>query len=738
MQKIYTFCYLFLSLVLVSYSLQAQDLIVKNSKPIVYPVDLSISIDTEKITHQVLAKDMDGDQLKYELVAPKESSDYTGLSINSETGLISLTLNTQSLNDVIIGYVVTDGKIYSNMAELKITKKNNQSKKRLGLKHIDAVLYNSFKKNQNSNYRAILPSKVDLSSAFPSPGNQLNQGSCTAWAVGYAAKSYEEKVEMGWAYQANTLFSPAWIYNQINGGVDEGSYIHEALGLIVNKGAATLATMPYNSNDYWSRPSLLAIKEAAKYKATSWVRLSSKDDIKDKLAKALPVIIGIDIYDSFYALRGSNAVYTPSGNYDGGHAVTVVGYDDNQFGGAYKVINSWGTTWGAQGYFWLPYSVAQTDYGRGYPLLSEAYTLYDAKNIDIPINNNLPNLSITSWSASYSNTNGKLSWTIANTGQAIAPQGWNLNLIISKDKVIDSSDTIVVSETINCCTINPGESLSRSSAANNQLAFSFPKTLTTGYYYMAVQVDSPSKVIETNESDNTSFATNLIYINSGSLPNLRSVKWQTSFINSSSVYANLGKGIVNYQIINDSSRSIDTTFWVGLFLVNNSGQTYLVYANYFNNIPALYTITRSISSSVLPYTYDFNLNSGKDVFGNLIPNDAYKFRFVVDYPGWISESVENDNSSDSLNFYTIPLVNSSLTKKLKADLFLEQTNGGLEVFSNEDADIILKNSNQGDNKKEVIIKSSNIQLITEPKIAVGDDLIITPLNADNLMPKLAE
>jgi len=38
-----------------------------------------------------------------------------------------------------------------------------------------------------------------------------------------------------------------------------------------------------------------------------------------------------------------------------GHAVTIVGYDDNIHGGAFRVVNSWGNEWGDEGYFWLKY-----------------------------------------------------------------------------------------------------------------------------------------------------------------------------------------------------------------------------------------------------------------------------------------------------------------------------------------------------------------------------------------------
>ena len=39
-------------------------------------------------------------------------------------------------------------------------------------------------------FRSFLPEVVDLSSYFPVPGDQGQQGSCTAWATGYAARAY--------------------------------------------------------------------------------------------------------------------------------------------------------------------------------------------------------------------------------------------------------------------------------------------------------------------------------------------------------------------------------------------------------------------------------------------------------------------------------------------------------------------------------------------------------------------
>jgi C1A family cysteine protease len=43
----------------------------------------------------------------------------------------------------------------------------------------------------------------------------------------------------------------------------------------------------------------------------------------------------------------------PTENVLGGHAVLAVGYDDSK--SAVLVRNSWGSGWGLNGYFWLPY-----------------------------------------------------------------------------------------------------------------------------------------------------------------------------------------------------------------------------------------------------------------------------------------------------------------------------------------------------------------------------------------------
>lgn len=92
--------------------------------------------------------------------------------------------------------------------------------------------------------KSLACTSVDLTSQFPLPGDQGVQGSCVAWSVGYAAKSYWEHKEIGWSIVTNNhLFSPQYIYSQThanNTSGGGGSVFSAALNLAVNQGVATL------------------------------------------------------------------------------------------------------------------------------------------------------------------------------------------------------------------------------------------------------------------------------------------------------------------------------------------------------------------------------------------------------------------------------------------------------------------------------------------------------------------
>ncbi|NQY12830.1 MAG: C1 family peptidase [Henriciella sp.] len=251
-----------------------------------------------------------------------------------------------------------------------------------GLSFVDEDRYRGIPLASNPYGAAELPARIDLSSNMPRPGNQGNQNSCVGWAVAYALKSYQEQVEEGWSLNSNgqpnqsRIFSPSFIYNQINNGADAGSHFVDAFNVLSSQGAAPLSAMPY-SNPLAPIPD--TARAAAKpYRIDTWRRVNTQDtrELKAQLNANYPVIIGAIVDDGFIGM-GRDAIWDGQiGNQQSGHAMVVVGYDDDK--SAFKIINSWGRSWGTDGYGWISY--------RHFPrVVREAYVAKDARNANRPI-----------------------------------------------------------------------------------------------------------------------------------------------------------------------------------------------------------------------------------------------------------------------------------------------------------------------------------------------------------------
>lgn len=220
-----------------------------------------------------------------------------------------------------------------------------------------------------------LLSAVDLSSQMPPVGNQGAQGSCVAWAMGYYHKTHTEWREQGWNVSlAQNQFSPAFMYNLINGGADNGAYFDDAMKCLVDLGCANLALSPYTDGNYTNWPSEDAFVWAMRYRGTGQYYINCSNDaglslIKTQLNNGYTVVLGINVYGNFDNIGAYNNIYCASqrtGTNRGGHGVTIVGYDDNMSTadgmGAFKLVNSWGTNWGASGYFWMSYVAVKDNY----------------------------------------------------------------------------------------------------------------------------------------------------------------------------------------------------------------------------------------------------------------------------------------------------------------------------------------------------------------------------------------
>jgi hypothetical protein len=220
---------------------------------------------------------------------------------------------------------------------------------------------------------------VDLTAEMPPVGDQGNQGSCVAWAAGYYDKTHAEYVErqLGTPNPTYDLddpeyqISPAFIYNQINAGRDGGASMMDAQRLILDQGACNMNDFPYDDADYTTWPTEAAYENAIPYRGQeAWgVNVWSDDGInqvKWVLCAHTTCVLGINVFSNFDNIERYDTVYTvhdKAGKSRGGHALCLVGYDDNRQTadgpGAFRLVNSWGAGWGNEGYGWISYEAVK-------------------------------------------------------------------------------------------------------------------------------------------------------------------------------------------------------------------------------------------------------------------------------------------------------------------------------------------------------------------------------------------
>ncbi len=139
--------------------------------------------------------------------------------------------------------------------------------------------------------------------------------------------------------------------------VSAGMYPEAALEFLVHQGTVNESDCPYSQAPYHT----VDDHGAATLRVTRWRQLRGRDNIRAALVQG-PVVGTMVVYRDLFAYRGG--VYSVSETARrqgivGGHAVCVVGYDDNQQFWLCK--NSWGSGWGEDGYFRLHYGECEME-----------------------------------------------------------------------------------------------------------------------------------------------------------------------------------------------------------------------------------------------------------------------------------------------------------------------------------------------------------------------------------------
>ena len=225
-----------------------------------------------------------------------------------------------------------------------------------------------------------LPTSYSLERWCPTPGNQGNFGTCVAFANGYGVATilYAKTHDITDKALINKYaFSASYLYEQIKDPKDyncqSGADPIKALVTMIKGGDALQSTVTYQCGTDITNTSKI---EAENYKvldasilfATANIMGTDKYDkpysekidlTKKALSEGNPVSVGFFLPETFFRIT-SDVWYTKpedtlSDWKHAGHAMCVVGYDDNKAGGAFRVLNSWGTDWADKGYVWIRY-----------------------------------------------------------------------------------------------------------------------------------------------------------------------------------------------------------------------------------------------------------------------------------------------------------------------------------------------------------------------------------------------
>ena len=237
-----------------------------------------------------------------------------------------------------------------------------------------------------------LPMKVVNGLYLPPVGNQGYVGSCVGWASTYYTWTYMINWFKGnpTPSDGSEIMNPTFTYNLINNGTNSGSYMLDAMNLISTVGAVRLNEFPLfimgsygdpenyawlwpNDTQWLAAPFNRGVDEMASPIGYPWdiyildlTNSTQFNYLKGLLAYGYVAYTGINVYDEFHEFDSTNNIYAlnqPHTGKPGGHAVTIVGYDDTKQTpdgqGALLLLNSWGEDWGDNGYFWLTYQAAR-------------------------------------------------------------------------------------------------------------------------------------------------------------------------------------------------------------------------------------------------------------------------------------------------------------------------------------------------------------------------------------------
>jgi len=205
-----------------------------------------------------------------------------------------------------------------------------------------------------------LPKTFSLISDLQPIRNQGAQGTCAAQTAA-CMKEWQEKKDVNF----NEYMSPQFFYNNRKNQNSEGMYGRDVMKVLNTIGICHENDYGYGKIESPSEINPSIFPKAKNYVISNYARVDTIQGLKKSLITNGPCYISVPVYNYSSTMWKSNNI---KGKQEGGHAMTIVGYDKKGF----IIRNSWGSNWGNKGYCTFPYE----DWGMQW----EIWTTIDEKS----------------------------------------------------------------------------------------------------------------------------------------------------------------------------------------------------------------------------------------------------------------------------------------------------------------------------------------------------------------------
>lgn len=203
-----------------------------------------------------------------------------------------------------------------------------------------------------ANTQQVFPKKFELEPRRVK--DQGSTGSCVAHTLSSIIEYYN--------YNQNnddTEMSIGYIYgNRRNSSYKgEGLIMRDALATVCKYGDCPKEEFPYNKEvpeaiQLFEKSANHLFPLGEPHRITEYCRVNDEASIKMAIMSGCPVAIALNWYNDIQ-IDKFGVAHSNFNEKDmcGGHCVSLVGWDES----GWKILNSWGTNWGNEGYFIWPY-----------------------------------------------------------------------------------------------------------------------------------------------------------------------------------------------------------------------------------------------------------------------------------------------------------------------------------------------------------------------------------------------